>query len=292
MSSKRFLVFGAALIYLLLDASEVYAWGPVTHVRLAGDVLANLQYLPAAIAAILARYGSAYLYGTLAADVVFAKRLSRIKQFCHHWSTGFRILDTASDDRERAFAYGYLSHLAADTVAHGKFVPYHVLLHRTSVNFGHLYWEMRADAAAGDPARRALVRALAEPHDSHHRTLAKVLTETLLPYSMNRAVFDRLNRLAARRGYHQSVNAWGRVSRRDLCPVTLDAYHAESLDRTFSLLHEGARSALLSEDPSGAAALLFAAAHRRDSKRRLRRGLPMHHRTLEAAAGHAPSHRR
>jgi hypothetical protein len=108
---------------------------------------------------------------------------------------------------------------------------------------------------------------------------------------LNRAVFDRINRLATRAAYHRSVAAWGRCSRRDLCPLTLDAYRAESLDRIFDLLRQGARSPLLSEDPSGTAALSFAATHRREARRRRRRGLPTYDRALEAAAGHAPSTR-
>ncbi|MCH7884399.1 MAG: zinc dependent phospholipase C family protein [Planctomycetes bacterium] len=102
---------------LLGDADTVLAWGPGTHIALSGSILERLQLLPTAIGALLARHGIAYLYGSIAADMVFAKRLSRVKQFCHHWSTGFKLLDSASDDSGTAFAYGYLSHLAADTIA-------------------------------------------------------------------------------------------------------------------------------------------------------------------------------
>lgn len=289
MNSRRWITLGAAVVYFLLDAGEAFAWGPVTHVRIAGDVLSNLQYLPAAVGAILARYGSAYLYGTLAADVVFAKRMSRVKQFCHHWSTGFKLLHEAANDREKSFAYGYLSHLAADTVAHGKFVPHQIVLCQTSVNFGHLYWELRADAAAGEAARLELERLLAEAHDPHHETLSRVLTDTLLPYAMNKAFFDRVNRLAARTGYHRSLSLWGKCSRWGLPPTLIEGYRTECVDRTLCLLSEGAKSPLLREDPNGSAALAFAAASRRHWRRLDRLGVPLLQRPQEAAAGHAPA---
>ena len=135
-----------AIGMLLGEVDTVLAWGPGTHIALSGSILERLHLLPAAIGALLARHGIAYLYGSIAADMVFAKRLSRVKQFCHHWSTGFGLLDAARTDRDRSFAYGYLSHLAADTVAHGKFVPRQIVVSNYAVGLGHLYWELRADS--------------------------------------------------------------------------------------------------------------------------------------------------
>ncbi|MBI4716266.1 MAG: hypothetical protein HY763_00515 [Planctomycetes bacterium] len=100
------------VLALLGDVPAAFAWGPAVHVGLGGEVLGRLSLLPAAVAALLARHTAAYLYGSIAADIVFAKRLSRIKQFCHHWSTGFRLLDSAAGEEQRAFGWGYLSHLA------------------------------------------------------------------------------------------------------------------------------------------------------------------------------------
>jgi hypothetical protein len=276
-------------VLLLVEVPAAWAWGPATHVKLAGDVLAHLSLLPAAVALLIRRHARDYIYGTLATDVVFAKRLSRIRQFCHHWSTGFRLLEEASSDRARAFAYGYLSHLAADTVAHGKFIPHQVVATGTTVNFGHVYWEARADARMGESVRSELEAALLMDHAEHHAVLGRVLTDTFLPYEVNRLLFERINRMVARRSWRQSLNAWGRLSARHLPSDLLAGYHAESLERTICLLCHGRQSALLAEDPSGTAALAFAAETRRLWRRRRRAGLPLMHRRLEAAAGHVPS---
>ena len=159
----------AAAVLVLTDADTALAWGPATHIGLASSILDQLSLLPSAVGAVLARHGVSYLYGNIAADVVFAKRWSRIKQFCHHWTIGFELLESAPDDQCKAFAYGYLSHLAADTVAHGKFVPRQISASECTVNFGHLYWELRADGIEEESHWRALDRLLRTEHNHHHR---------------------------------------------------------------------------------------------------------------------------
>lgn len=278
----------AALAVLLLDPKELFAWGPATHVQLANDVLRNLGLLPAAMAALLGRHALDYIYGCVAADVVFAKRLSRVKQFCHHWSTGFGLLERADDDRVRAFAYGYLSHLAADTVAHGKFVPRQITLTRSTVNFGHVYWEARADRMVPHAASDQLRDFARCDFDIHHRELSGLLMETFLPYDLNREVFARINALVAREGWRRGMEIVERCSRWALHPDVLQAYHGECVDRTLSLLAEEHHSPVLAEDPNGSAALACSRINRRQLRRLKRRGLPWQQRAHELAAGWAP----
>ncbi len=277
------------LAYLLGETEQALAWGAATHVGIAASVLERLPLLPAAVAAVLARHGIAYLYGSIAADVVFAKRWSRVKQFCHHWSTAFGLLDAAEDDRAKAFAYGYLTHLAADTVAHGKYVPRQIVLSECSVNFGHFYWEMRAEATETDAIWRLLEQVLGDDHSDHHQALESHITDTFLPYDLNRVLFDRVNALTVRQKFRRTVNAWTRYSRWYLAPELISGYRAESFDRVYSVLAEGVRSALLREDPNGTSAMMHLRVRRREVRRLKRRGLPVQHRLLEASRGLAPS---
>jgi hypothetical protein len=277
-----------AAIYCLVDATEVFAWGPATHVHLGSQVLGHLALLPAAVAALLARHRLDYLYGNVAADVVFAKRWSRVKQFCHHWTTGFQLHDLAEDDRGRAFALGYLSHLAADTVAHGKFVPRQLAVTRSTVNFGHLYWEMRADNRIALSAFRQLDALAGHDVQPHHDLMSDVITETFLPYDLNLHLFKRINRLVTRQHWRRSVSLWGQYSRWPLCADLLERYHHESMDRIMSVLQLRERSPVLHEDPNGTSALLSVKVNRRSLHRLRRRGLPLDHLLREAAASYAP----
>lgn len=286
MRLRRILLLSALAVAFL--APEALAWGPATHTRLATDLLSQLSLLPAGLAALLARHASSYIFGNIAADVVLAKRLSRVRQFCHHWSTGFKFLDDARGDEHRAFALGYLSHLAADTVAHGKFVPRQLCLTRTTFNFGHLYWEMRADSFVGDANWQRLEDNLATDHSAHHQVLQRELTDTLLPYYFNRRVFDRVNRLVVRRYWQRCMSTWARRSRWSLCDQLVANYWSESLARIRSVLIDGTSSPVLREDPSGNAGLQQARDHRKTARRLRRRGLPTERRAWEASAGLAP----
>lgn len=277
-----------ALIAVLSTADEAFAWGPATHIGLASSVIDKLPLLPAAIAAVLARNRGAFLYGNVAADIVFAKRWSRVKQFCHHWSTGFRLLEEADDDRAQAFAYGYLSHLAADTVAHGKFVPRQIAISECAINSGHFFWELRADATEADATWQLLKTVFHDEHTADHRALERQITGTFLSFDLNRLLFEGINALAARDGFRRSVGVWSRRSRWYLSIQLLDGYRSESLDRILSLLTEGTASALLREDPNGTSALMSLRVRRKDTRRLKRRGLPIDHRLLEAARGLAP----
>lgn len=240
------------------------------------------------VAALLGRHALAYLYGNIAADMVFAKRLSRVKQFCHHWSTGFRLLATARSDRGKAFAYGYVSHLAADTVAHGKFVPRQIVISESTVNFGHLYWELRADAMADRADAGYLDHVLSRDHGDHHLALSDHMTDTFLSYDLNRLLFEGLSTVVAHHRFQRTIDRVARFSRWALPADLLRDYRAECIDRTLSILREGEKSVLLREDPNGTSALMRLKVFRRDLHRRRRWGLPTRPQVLEAARGLSP----
>jgi len=265
-----------------------FAWGPATHIGLGESILSQIAWLPASIAAILSRHAVAYLYGNIAADVVFAKRWSRVRQFCHHWSTAFQLLDSADDDSAKAFAYGYLSHLAADTIAHGKYVPRQIVMSECSQNFGHLFWELRADSTQNGTTWGRLENVIRLDHKAHHSLLRPHIRDTLLSYPVNRLLFDSMNALTVRQTFRRTIGTWGRLSRWPLPQSLLIGYQGESVDRIMSLLVDGPQSSVLREDPNGTSALMQVRVGRADFRRMKRRGLPVERRLLEASLGLAP----
>jgi len=258
------------------------------HIGLGASILDNLSVLPAGLAILLARHRSAFLFGNIAADVVFAKRLSRVKQFCHHWSTAFEMLEVSRNDATKSFAYGYLSHLAADTVAHGKYVPRQILMSRCSVNFGHLHWELRADATEADATHRLLAEVIAQVHAEPHEVLARHMTGTFLPFDLNRLLFHRMNKLAVTWEFRRTMATWNRCSRWYLPETLLHGYRAECIDRIQSILEAGCHSALVREDPNGTSALMQLRVRRREVRRLRRHGIPIERRMQESSRGFEP----
>ncbi len=282
-------ILGVAAAVILLSPQSLLAWGSATHVKLASDLLAQLGLLPALTAALLGRHARDYLFGNIAADVVIAKRLSRVKQFCHHWQTGFAIYRDAGSDQGRAFALGYLSHLAADTVAHNKFLPRQLTLHRTTISFGHMYWEMRADSTIGPYYWNKLHLLLEEMFEEHRLSLSAYLTDTFLPFAVNWRMFYRTNRFVSRRFLRRTMEHWYDRSRWPLSDQLMREYRAECLQRMVDVLTRLERSSVLHEDPNGNAALAYTRVQRRMLRRLARSGLIAPHILYETAAAHAPA---
>lgn len=277
-----------AIIAVLTLSDFAWAWGPGTHVKFAYDILSNLWVLPSSVAAVIAANKRFFLYGNVATDTVLAKKLSKIKQICHQWSTGFSLLESAESDKGRAFAYGYLAHLAADTIAHNKFLPRQIAVSRSTISFGHFYWELRADAHIEERNWMSLRRALRLQYDEPEQMLESHLRETLLSFRANRFIFKRMNLIASEEAWRKSVVFWSRLSRHDLDTQVLDHYHRESLDRIIDLLTRERKSATLHDDPNGNWSFAYAKAQRKQIRQLRRARLPHAHIIEEATMCHAP----
>jgi len=133
-------------LLILLPLLLCCPWGPGHHLEFAVRVLRRRkERLPAATAKLLHEHRDAYLYGSLAADLITFKNFGGAYSHCHRWGILEDMREHAHTDRGEAFILGYLSHLAADTIAHNHFVPYHLARYARTKGLGHLYWEMNAD---------------------------------------------------------------------------------------------------------------------------------------------------
>jgi len=137
------------IICQFIFATGAWAWGPAIHTVIACTILDDICQILPAIASIIQSFSLEYIYGSMAADFFIGKGQKKRDGHSHNWATGFSLLGKVADEREAAYAYGFLSHLAADVVAHNYFVP--DLIHRVSTwkRVGHLYSEAIADRFVG-----------------------------------------------------------------------------------------------------------------------------------------------
>lgn len=139
-------------IILIIEAffsREAWAWGPAIHTVISCSILDGVRQILPDIASILQNYSLEYIYGNLAADFFIGKGQKKKKGHSHNWETGFKILGEAGSEREAAYAYGFLSHLAADVVAHNYFVPDLIYRFLMWKRISHLYTEAVADKFVG-----------------------------------------------------------------------------------------------------------------------------------------------
>jgi hypothetical protein len=141
--------FVAVFVLQMVFADNAFAWGPAIHTVISCSILDGLKNILPDIAGILKQYPLEYIYGNLAADFFIGKGNKRKEGHSHNWEAGFNILGEADSEREAAYAYGFLSHLAADVVAHNYFVPDLIYRFIMLKKLGHFYSEAVADKAAG-----------------------------------------------------------------------------------------------------------------------------------------------
>ncbi len=253
-----------ALLCLLFWPVAAHAWGPATHVSLAAAALEQIVPLGLPLTALLLRHRGHFLFGSVAADETIAKSLAPEERHCHRWEVAFRLLDAASDEPTRAFMWGYLCHLAADTVAHNLFVPHHLVAHAGQRAFSHAYWEVRADQLVQEADWELLVRLLGEDHGAGERHMARGLTPTLFSHGVSRRLFYGWLGVVTRPPWRRTLARVAIRSTWPITPVVLRPYRERALAHTVELLREGEEAACVRRlDPTGKAALAEAARLRR-----------------------------
>ncbi|HSH46143.1 MAG TPA: zinc dependent phospholipase C family protein [Longimicrobiales bacterium] len=237
---------------LLLTPERLFAFGPATHIYLGEHLLSSLHLLPAAIADLLRAYPLSFLYGSVAADISFAKKYVPAGRHCHYWHVGEEILSGARNDRLKAAGYGYLCHLAADTIAHNFFVPRQLMLTSSTKALGHAYWEHRMDVELGEGfTTRAREVVVDYDHSEADNLLDSVLSGTIFSFETNRRLFRGMVRFQDNDRWQ---NVFGRVldnTRWTIHPDDMDAYLSRSFDSMVDYLLRRRASGAAGRDPTG-----------------------------------------
>lgn len=229
-----------------------WAFGPATHVFIGTHLLDALHLIPGTVADLLRAYPQSFLYGSIAADISFAKKYVPAGRHCHFWHVGEEILENARNDRLRAVGYGYLSHLAADTIAHNFFVPRQLLLTSSTKALGHAYWEHRLDIQLGERFT-ALARevVLEYDHSEADNLFDSVLSGTIFSFETNRRIFRGMVRFQDNEQWHSVFDRLIQSSRWDLSPETMDSYLSRGFDYVVDYLNRRRGSQPAQLDPVG-----------------------------------------
>jgi hypothetical protein len=245
-------IVGAALLLVLASSEPAWAFGPATHVFLGRQLLDALHLLPAALGVLLRSHPQSFLYGTMAADISFAKKYVPAGRHCHFWHVGEEILESAENDRLRAVAYGYLTHLAADTIAHNFFVPRQLMLTSSSKALGHGYWEHRFDTLLGEEYAAAAREIVMDyDHSEADHLFDRVLSGTIFSFETNRRIFRGMIRVQDNDRWRAVFDRVLERSRWDLTEETAETYLSRSFDYLVDYLLRRRDGVAASLDPTG-----------------------------------------
>lgn len=242
----------AALVAVLVVPSEALAWGLATHVELANTLLRDFKDLLQLVAPVVLNYREAFLYGSISPDHFLAKNLKSYADHSHNWERALDMLSDAPDGETEAFALGYLTHLAADSVAHNVFVPDQLLSCQTAARRRHAMSELSFDQY--QPVSASLQVMALEQSAIRSRLdafLGEFKGRTFLTFEFHRAITSRAQRVV---NSNAARNFLGRMERRS--PDALSAqmvrqYNRLSIACIVDVLKNGRDSDVMKMDPRG-----------------------------------------
>jgi hypothetical protein len=266
------MLFLLVAIGAVLLPTDALAWGGGIHLQLGAQVLANPGMLSGDVSALLALHPKDFLYGCLAPDITVGKKYTHYLLNCHRWGIGRTLLEEAETDHQRACAYGYLCHLAADTVAHNYFVPYKIIRSFAAITMKHAYWEMRFEGfVEKDNWELANAVCHADQH-GNDLLLRRVLTTTLFSFGTNKRIFNSIMVMARMERLQKILQTLSSKSRYQLAEADRDEYMQLSMDAIFDFLLHPDDSKYLQMDPTGEEALAAADGLRRSLRLRYKSG--------------------
>lgn len=254
-------------VLVICFPAPLYAWTPGTHVFLGDVLLRHLTLVPPNIAELLTAFPSQFLYGSIAADTSIAKKYAQVGRHCHSWHIGMEIHDDANEPALRAFALGYLAHLAADVVAHNFFVPRQLAVTSSTAGIGHSYWESRIDTHLGDPWPRRARELLLLDHGGADLHLDRILSPTLFGTATNRRIFRGMVYVTDTESWQRIFQLVSENSRWDLSDGDVTRYLLRAFDYIVDLFNRWDLSEPFAYDPSGDEPLREAKKVRRVARR-------------------------
>lgn len=198
------------VLLLLLCPQDALAWGPGVHMALGNHILGNLHLFTPSLAAVLSTYPENYLYGCLSADIFIGKGCAFTPTHSHNWDMGRKLLRQAESPGVEAYAWGYLSHLAADVIAHNYLVPNMLGFSAGRGKLAHTYVEMLADLQVQWPRKQAS-RIFRTPHPHSDRTLISAMDQKTLSFRIKKHIFRQSLQVLEDRTYKRSLLMFRRL---------------------------------------------------------------------------------
>jgi|GEM_PF-2325935 len=166
-------------------------------------------------------------------------------------AVAWELVRQARGDGQKAFAWGYMTHLAADILSHNHFVPIHTLISFRARTSGHAYWEARMDGLQQIRYWRRARQVLEFTYEDCDELVEQTIEHTLLSFKANKKIFDSLMGISKLEQWQLLVNTVNRSSRYSLSRTTMDRYNHACVHAVMDLLVHKKRSFTQELDATG-----------------------------------------
>lgn len=249
------LMLGSALV---LRPEEAWAWGPGVHMVISNWALQNLAVLPMEVAGSIMNFPGQFIYGCLSADIFIGKGSKPKQGHSHNWETGFALVRKSHTVRRTAYAWGYVSHLAADTVAHNVYVPCSFQKAPGLGRLAHVYLEMQADRLQRWDSRDALRVFSEKPSKAAERMLRTTMGQSSLSFWLKKNLYLSSIALGGRQTWKHSLALLDSLFPEERRKAELQRLLTISTRAVLDVLAKGRESKVCTLDPIGAEAILQA----------------------------------
>lgn len=231
------------LSFLLLPTLAL-AWGPLTHIYLGNELYSLASLLPAGIYEIIRRYRKDFIYGNIMADIIVGKKYLPAHKNSHNWDFAFDLLNATETKQQKAFVYGYLSHLAADTIAHNIYTA-------DKKNIGHTLFELKADCIIDKKYWLQAMEIDRKIQTRNDLFLEHFLERFIFSFKTNKRILKGMVYLSVfnqeRIGDFIDKNLVTALPLRE----TIEKLHQESLDQILDLFRNWENSDVIKVNPIG-----------------------------------------
>lgn len=235
----------------LLWPENAHAWGPGMHLELAQNALTNIDLWAPAISKLIGRYPNDFIYGAVSPDIFLNKMRAGYLYHCHNWRMGHLLLAEAKTDKLRASVYGYLTHLAADVVAHNYFVPFKIVRSYRSPIANHPYWEMRFDLSVPTTTWEAIPPILQGDYQEFDELLEKVLKKTLFSFKTSKKIFKSILVLHKLKTMQTTLQNYAKGSKHVLKESRIKHFRDLAYESVHGFLKDPINAPCLLGDPTG-----------------------------------------
>lgn len=238
------------MIFLILP-KEAFAFGPAFHLKIGYEILNYLTLFSPLTQQLLSEYPLDFLYGNISPDIVIGKRFLPYHKHCHNWNIAKDLIDFASSPSQKSFAYGYITHLASDVIAHNYFVPVQIISTFRTRTLTHLYWETRLDNKVEREIWYFTEKFKSCDFSKNEYLMERVLSYNLFPFVVSKKIYKGYVLFSSLEQWNKALNMIKNFSRYKIEPEFLEDIKKLSLEFSIQVLLRKDDSYIYLNDPMG-----------------------------------------